>query len=144
MIADVADAIKALKAEWKPPGVILAGHSGGAAIAADVAALYPGMVQHVFLVGCPCDVPAFRRHMARAQWSPMWLIPVRSLSPMQTLNEMEPGTTITAISGANDPIALPQYARDYVEKARSRGIAANGHEIFDNPAVIAEIANSAR
>jgi fermentation-respiration switch protein FrsA (DUF1100 family) len=146
---DIADAIQSLKQQWGAPSVILVGHSGGAAVAANIAALTPGLVRHVVLVACPCDVPAFRRHMARWQWNLMWLWPVHSLSPMQTLDRLEKRTQVTAISGAKDPVTLPEYARDYIAKAKSRGISASliilankGHEILDDPAVIKEVSQA--
>jgi predicted esterase len=151
VIDDLAAAIQALKSQWGDPAVILVGHSGGAALAADVAALHPGLVDHAFLVGCPCDVAPFRRHMARMQRDPLWLLPTNRASPMQTLDQMQKGTEITAISGSDDPIALPQYAESYVTKATRLGIAASltilpgkGHEILDDPAVISEVANVVR
>lgn len=147
----LASAIHVLKSQWHAPDVILVGHSGGAALAADIAALNPGLVKHAFLVSCPCDVPDFRRHMARLQWSPLWLVPVESISPMQSLDQMTKSTTITAISGSDDPIALPQYAQSYVSKAKAIGIPAEivivpnkGHEILNNPEVIERVAASIR
>jgi predicted alpha/beta hydrolase family esterase len=146
---DIADAIQSLKQQWGAPSVILVGHSGGAAVAANIAALTPGLVRHVVLVACPCDVPAFRRHMARWQWNLMWLWPVHSLSPMQTLDRLEKRTGVTAISGAKDPVTLPEYAHNYIAKAKSRGISASliilankGHEILDDPAVIKEVSQA--
>jgi predicted alpha/beta hydrolase family esterase len=146
---DIADAIQSLKQQWGAPSVILVGHSGGAAVAANIAALTPGLVRHVVLVACPCDVPAFRRHMARWQWNLMWLWPVHSLSPMQTLDRLEKRTQVTAISGAKDPVTLPEYAHNYIAKAKSRGISASliilankGHEILDDPAVIKEVSQA--
>lgn len=148
---DVAAAIQSLKQRWGAPSVILVGHSGGAAVAANIAALTPGLVQHVFLVGCPCDVPAFRQHMARLHRSPMWLLPAHSISPMQTLDRMEKKTKVTAISGVNDPVTLPEYAQNYIAKARTRGISASmiilpdkGHEILDDPAVITRVSQAMR
>lgn len=148
---DVAAAIQSLKQRWEAPSVILVGHSGGAAVAANVAALTPGLVQHVFLVGCPCDVPAFRRHMARLHRSPMWLLPVQSLSPMHTLDRMKKGTKVTALSGSDDPVTLEEYASSYIAKAKTRGMAASmivmpnkGHEILDDPVVISQISQAMR
>jgi predicted esterase len=151
VVQDVAAAIQSLRSQWSASAVTLVGHSGGAAVAANVAALNPGLVQHLFLVGCPCDVPAFRRHMARLQWGPLWLLPSRSLSPLQTLSHMQKGTQVTAISGSNDPIALPQYAQAYITQAKTQGISASmrvipgeGHEILNDPAVIQEVAKAIR
>jgi predicted esterase len=151
VVDDLAAAIQSLKAQWGAPSVFLVGHSGGATIAANIAALHPGLVQHAFPVSCPCDVPAFRRHMAHLQWGPVWLLPVHSLSPQQTLDQMPKDVKITAISGSDDPLALPQYSQLYIAKATAEGIAASmiaipgkGHEILLEPAVIDDIANAVR
>lgn len=151
VVDDLATVIELAKAQWGASSIILVGHSGGAALAANIAALHSGLVQHVFLVGCPCDVPAFRRHMARLQWSPLWLLPTSSLSPMETLKQMQPSTSITAISGSNDEITLPEYAESYIAKAKQAGITASmivlagrGHEILNDPAVIRQVATTVR
>jgi len=69
------------------------------------------------------------------------LLPVHGLSPLRTLEKMQPkGTKITAISGVNDPNTLPKYARVYIAKASTLGISASmitlpdkGHEILNDP-----------
>jgi pimeloyl-ACP methyl ester carboxylesterase len=151
VISDIAKSIDRTTNNYTFSTVFLVGHSGGAAIAASVAALNPGLIDHVYLVGCPCDVPAFRKHMASAQHDPMWLLPVNSLSPMDTLDQMQKGTAITAISGSDDPITLPEYARAYIDKAKQRGLDATfitipgeGHEILLDQRVIDIIAKDAR
>jgi pimeloyl-ACP methyl ester carboxylesterase len=151
VLEDLTAAIQQLKTQWQSPSLILVGHSGGAAIAADIAGTHPQLVQQLFLVGCPCDLAPFRRHMAALQKSPLWLLPVHSLSPLDTLKTMTPATTITAISGSNDPIALPQYARAYIAEAQRHGIPASmdtlpglQHEILLEPAVVQQIADAAR
>jgi poly(3-hydroxybutyrate) depolymerase len=148
---DVAAAIQALKSKFGSTSVILVGHSGGAVIAADVAARNGTMIQQIFLIGCPCNVPAFRRHMARLQWSPVWLLPVSSLSPDQELGQMDHAVKITAISGSEDPLALPEYARAYIDKASAQGIAASmviepgqGHEILNSAPVLERVTASLR
>lgn len=141
-VSDLAVAIRALKARYGSRSLILVGHSGGATLAADVAALNPGLVQTVVLVSCPCDVPAFRRHMAKEQWSPVWLIPVKALSPLQTIRAMDSGTSIVGIFGSQDPIALPMYTKAYVQEAKTLhlnasmiSLAGEGHEILLLPQV---------
>jgi predicted alpha/beta hydrolase family esterase len=134
-----------------PTPVILVGHSGGAVTAANVAALHESNIVAAFLIGCPCDVPAFRRHMWELQHAPLWLWPVHAVSPLDTVNELPTTTEIRAISGAEDPIALPEYARAYVEKAKARGVDASltlipneGHEILLEQSVIDVVAASVR
>jgi pimeloyl-ACP methyl ester carboxylesterase len=151
IVRDVAAAIRELQARWSAPSVLLVGHSGGSAIAANIAALEPGLVRQVFVVSCPCDVPKFRAHMAAMQLSPMWLLPAASLSPIETLDRMEAATKVTVFAGSDDPVALPAYAEAYVEKARGRGIdvalieiPGKGHEILDDPAVESAVENAAR
>jgi dipeptidyl aminopeptidase/acylaminoacyl peptidase len=146
VVDQVAAAIESLKAQWSASTVILVGHSGGAAVAANIAALHPGLVRHVFLVACPCDVPAFRQHMAELQSNFFWRLPVHSLSPLVTVLRMDSRTIVTAISGTEDPLTLPQYAQAYVGAAKARGIAASfltlpgaGHEILDQNAVIENV-----
>jgi pimeloyl-ACP methyl ester carboxylesterase len=138
---NVTHAIDALVAWYKVPSVILVGHSGGAVTAADVAAKMPALddetnVAAVFLIGCPCDVPAFRKHMWELQHAPLWLWPGHAVSPLDSVAELPTTTEIRAISGTEDPIAPPQEAQAYVEKAKARGIDASltlipneGHEI---------------
>jgi Alpha/beta hydrolase family len=151
VVADIAYAIHQIKTDLNISSVSLVGHSGGAAIAADVAALNPELVSHVYLVSCPCDLPAFRKHMASAQHDPMWLLPSYSLSPVDTLDEMGPRMEITAISGSADGVTLPQYARAYVAKADARGLNASmivlpgeAHDILLDPRVINAIATGVR
>lgn len=150
-VDQVASAVWQLKKQYGATTVVLAGHSGGAAMTANVTALYPGLVQQAVLVACPCDLPSFREHMWQTQHSPLWLLPVKSLSPMETLEKMKPGATITAISGASDPIAPPQDVVRYVAKATGEGIAASvlllpgkDHEIFEEPSVIGAIVQAVK
>lgn len=151
VIDDIAAAVEALKTQFSATRVVLVGHSGGATISADLAAVKPGLVQETALISCPCDVPAFRHHMAKFQRNPLWLLPVSSLSPMVTLEQMQPGVKVIAISGENDVVALPEYARQYVEKAKGRGIMASmvtlpgkGHEILNEAFVLKEVAEAVR
>jgi pimeloyl-ACP methyl ester carboxylesterase len=140
---DVSNAIKLLREEFAPSGVVLVGHSGGAAISANIAAASPGLIDSLILVSCPCDVPAFRMHMARQQFSPFWLWPSESESPLDTVTAMAPTTRIFAITGAEDPITLVDYARAYTDAAGQRGLIASltilperGHEILNDDAVL--------
>jgi pimeloyl-ACP methyl ester carboxylesterase len=151
VVDDIAAAIQLVRSQWGASQIILVGHSGGAALAANIAALHSGLVQQVFLVSCPCDVPAFRRHMARRQLNPLWLLPASSLSPMETVEQMRASTSITAISGSKDETTLPEYAESYVVRAKQAGIAASmivlagkAHDILNDPAVISQVAASVR
>lgn len=142
----VAGAIAALREDFPGSPVVLVGHSGGAAISANVAAASSGLVDSLVLVSCPCDVPAFRRHMARAQLSPFWLWPGNSQSPLDTVAAVTPPTWVLAITGGQDRITAAAYARAYVDAAVRRGLDARldilpgrGHEILHDEAVVESV-----
>lgn len=139
---DVSSAITSLRKELAASSVVLVGHSGGAAISANVAAASPGLIDSLILVSCPCDVPAFRKRMARLQLSPFWLWPSDSESPLDTVNALTT-TRIFAITGEQDPITLVDYARAYTDAAVRRGLSATltilpdrGHEILNDEALL--------
>jgi pimeloyl-ACP methyl ester carboxylesterase len=139
---DLSSAITSLRDELSPSAVVVVGHSGGAAIAANVAAASPRLIDSLILVSCPCDVPAFRKHMARQQFSPFWLWPSESESPLDTVDRVT-ATRIFAITGEDDPITPVIFARAYIEAAARRGLSATltilpdrGHEILHDDAVI--------
>lgn len=139
---DVSGAIESLRRELSATPVVLVGHSGGAAIAANVAAASPRPVDSLILVSCPCDVPAFRRHMAREHLSPFWLWPSSSESPLETVGRLKANRVI-AVTGEQDPITLVAYARDYIRAARDHGLNSTltilperGHEILNDDAVL--------
>jgi hypothetical protein len=85
------------------------------------------------------------------QWSPVWLLPVSSLSPDQALDQMDIGIRITAISGSDDALTLPDYAQAYIDKAAAIGMTASmviapgqGHEILNSAPVLERVAASLR
>lgn len=140
---DVAGAVASLRQEFVASSVVLVGHSGGAAISANVAAASPALIDSLILVSCPCDVPAFRMRMARQQFSPFWVWPSDSNSPLDTVNTLTNSTRVFAITGEQDPITLVEYARTYTDAAVRRGISATltvlpeqGHEILLDDAVL--------
>lgn len=139
---DVSSAITSLRGEFSASSVVLVGHSGGAAIAANIAAASPRLIDSLILLSCPCDVPAFRRHMARQQFSPFWLWPSDSESPLETVDRLTV-TRIFAVTGEHDPLTPVAYARAYIDAAGGRGLSATltvlpkrGHEILNEEAVL--------
>jgi alpha-beta hydrolase superfamily lysophospholipase len=65
----VNQAITQLRDKYKPRHVVVVGHSGGAAIGADLLGRHPEAADVALLVACPCDVTAWRRHMKVLQGS---------------------------------------------------------------------------
>ncbi|HKW75951.1 MAG TPA: alpha/beta fold hydrolase [Terriglobales bacterium] len=117
----VADAIKQLKEKSHPARTVLVGHSGGAAITGDLLGRWPSLVNAALMVSCPCDVPAWRKHMLEVQKSPIWLEPVKSLSPLNLAEKIPRTVRVRMLVGADDPVAPPEFSRRYAEALRKHG-----------------------
>lgn len=117
-------AIERLKATYRPARTILVGHSGGAAIAADILARHPGTAHAAFLVGCPCDVPAWRSYMMRRQPAPVWTLPVSSLSPVALARDVPAGDRIELVVGQLDDVVPKRFSDEYAAALQGRGVDA--------------------
>ncbi len=112
----IAAAIGNLHAAYRPRRLVVAGHSGGAAIAGVIIGRFPGLADAAVLAACPCDIARWRA-TRRSRWS-------RSLSPSAYADDVEPTTQVVAITGAADQNTYPALTIDYVESLRARGVDA--------------------
>lgn len=118
----VAQAIEQLKAKFHPSHTVLAGHSGGAAITGDLLGRWPSEVDAAFMVSCPCDLEAWRKHMMRLQNNnPIWSAPVKSLSPIELADKVPPSVLIRLLVGSEDPVAPVEMSQRYADVLRSHG-----------------------
>jgi pimeloyl-ACP methyl ester carboxylesterase len=115
-------AIRQLKNELRPSITVLAGHSGGAAISADLMARDNDLAGAALLVSCPCDVPAWRQHMKTLYPYPQWDQPVPSVSPMDVVDGISPKARMSLVVGQNDTTAPPEFTQSYAERLRKHGI----------------------
>jgi pimeloyl-ACP methyl ester carboxylesterase len=146
VLDQLAAAILDLRRRYGASSVMLVGHSGGAAVSALLLERRPWVAERGVLVSCPCDLHAWRRRMAALQKNPVWFLPVRSLSPIETVGRIRPGVPVTVIVGARDEVAPPSLSRAFFEAGRKRGVAmryvelpGKGHEILLDPAVLAAL-----
>jgi len=147
VLATIAETILKLKSHYRPAKTILVGHSGGSAISADIAGMYPGLVNAVVLVSCPCNLQSWRWHMFRKQsFNPVWLLPVGSVSPVLVAEGITDSTQVTLITGVADditPIAMPyqyyQQLKALHKNARHIALAGQGHEILLEDTVVRTI-----
>lgn len=116
-IADVGVAIARLRERFKPVRAVLAGHSGGAALSAVLLAMMPGLADAALLVGCPCDVAAWRAGRSGRAWA--------SESPIRWVDDVPVTARIVALTGSRDATTPPALAQDYVAALRRRGIDAS-------------------
>jgi len=114
--------IEQLKTKFASRATVLVGHSGGAAIAASILGRHPSAAQGALLVSCPCDLAAWRSHMLKWQRNPMWLLPVGSLSPIETSGTVAPSVHVRMLVGSKDDVAPPELTERYAAALRARGI----------------------
>ena len=138
-IAAVGDAIARLRARYPRAQTIVVGDAGGAAMAANLAGVRPSLIDGMVLVGCPCTLGEWRRHMNRA--SPAI---AASLDPLKTAGGIQPALRAAVLVGADDKVTPIAFSRAYAEALTLRGIATDyrilpgrGHGLLDDPEVLA-------
>jgi len=144
----IADATTALRARFHPARVIMAGHSGGAAISADIMGRRPGTADAALIVSCPCDVTKWRQHMRTMQGSTrptqgsIWDTPVNAVSPVDVVNGVDVSARLSVMVGDHDDVAPPDLSREYRDRVLARGLSVvyaevpnGGHEIFETSKV---------
>jgi pimeloyl-ACP methyl ester carboxylesterase len=139
VVAEIGTVIARLRNRFRPQTVILIGHSGGAAIAASLLGMKPELAGAAILIGCPCDMQAWRVGRSRMPW--------RSEDPMNWVSSVTAGTRVIALTGSLDTTTAPSLAGDYAARLRSHGIAAEfrlvpdaGHvDILGSPTITAAV-----
>lgn len=142
-ITAVAGALEALRMRYPRAGVVVVGESGGAAVAANLAAMRPDLVNGIVLVGCPCALPEWRRYMHGRVPGAGWNRPVESLDPLQTVGGIAPSLRAAILVGTEDDVTPVRFSRPYAEALALRGIATDyrilpgrGHAILNDPEVL--------
>jgi len=140
----VAQIIDHLNTQFHPVRTVLAGHSGGAAITGDLLGRWPSQVNAGFLVSCPCDLMAWRKHMQQMQSNnPIWSAPVNSLSPIDLASKVLPSVHVRLLVGSKDAVAPPELSQHYAEVLRNHGgdvtvtvVPGLEHDILLEPVVL--------
>lgn len=123
-IDSMAAAVAALKKHHGATRVVIAGHSGGAAIAGVMVGRSAPLVDAVLLISCPCDVPRWREERGRKPFE-------NAESPIRYLSSVPKTATIYALTGEDDRNTFPRLGRDYVADAKALGLSATFVEIPD-------------
>ena len=138
----VASAARALAKDHDARAVVLVGHSGGAAIAANLLGRHPGVAQGAVLVGCACDPAAWRATRLAGTRNPVFRGPTRSLQPLNLADDVAPGTIVRLVVGEEDDVTPPAHSQAYAKALRERGVDASvvvvpglGHNILFAPSV---------
>jgi pimeloyl-ACP methyl ester carboxylesterase len=115
-LVEVGTAIARLREHFHPASVIAVGHSGGAATAAVLLGMMPGLIDAALLVSCPCDLVAWRS--GRRAWS-------RSENPIRWADKVSASARVIALAGSADGNTPPALSRAYVDALQARGVAAS-------------------
>ncbi len=146
-VNQIAQAITKLEKLYSPSKVILAGHSGGAAITANLISLFPLLIDHAFIVSCPCDVNAWREDMFSLTNKSIFKGKIETLSPIDLVKHLNKNTIISLFVGKDDKVARPILSEKYQTAATKKGskvtleIIEGQHDIFLIPDIINAITN---
>lgn len=142
-LAAIAADIRVLQRRHPAARTILVGHSGGAAIAANLAGTQAAIADAMLLAGCPCTLDEWRSHMKTLLPSAPFDRPVESFDPLLTAGGVSPGLRAAILVGENDSITPPRFSRDYAEALALRGVATDfrilpgrDHEIMADPETV--------
>ena len=129
---DIATAVRVMKERFMARRVVLAGHSGGATIAALVLGRHPDVADAALLVACGCGA-------------------TQSLQPLDVASAVRRDVTVRLLVGQDDDVTPPALSLGYAEALRKRGVDAHatvlpglGHNIMFTQPVFAEIAGLLR
>lgn len=143
----IASAIQHLRRRWNCRKAVVAGHSGGAALTANILGRHPKVIDSALLVSCPSDVNEWRAHMYDFTGEEAFAGKLDSLSPYDQMADIPENTSITLIVGNLDKITPPRLSRNYLNRAQSLGknatlvqLPRKGHEIFLDTIVFEELA----
>ncbi len=141
-VLHIAEVIRSLTSTLRPETVILAGHSGGAAISAKLIAMQPELADVAFVVSCPCDINAWRADMYERNAFEGFLGDLEISSPVDLVRKISPKTRVYVYVGRQDDITRPHLSRQYHRALLDAGKTAElftidgNHEVFLSEPVV--------
>ncbi|MBQ4836844.1 alpha/beta hydrolase family protein [Pseudoalteromonas luteoviolacea] len=128
-IHQIAKAIQKLKVYHNSDKVILAGHSGGSAITAKLIALYPRLINHAFIVSCPCNIPQWRADMYKSSHYEGFKKSLATISPIELIDNVANEIGITLFVGKDDKVTKPYLSNEYFAALKKAGKKVDYHVI---------------
>jgi pimeloyl-ACP methyl ester carboxylesterase len=145
-VDELNTAVLQLKRRYHAKAVILVGHSGGGAIAADLLGRHPKTADGAVLVSCGCDPKGFMKRWRAENPDAPKNIPYRSLSPLDFAANVSPNARITLVVGSQDEVAGLPRTRAYANALAKHGVKAKlvivpdaGHNILISRPVFREL-----
>ncbi|MEM7475615.1 MAG: alpha/beta hydrolase [Planctomycetota bacterium] len=143
----IAEAVMSLVGSTKARKVVLVGHSGGSAIAANLAARHPTLVNAIVLVSFPGDVNRWRRHMYAKTGFESFKGNIDSLSVLEGIENISNSLSITTVVGDEDDVTPAELGVHYAEQLSQNGkevkivsLPGKGHDILLEPEVLQVVA----
>jgi pimeloyl-ACP methyl ester carboxylesterase len=142
----IAAAIGELERRWHARKVVVVGHSGGAALTANILGRHPSLIDAAVIVSCPCDVVKWRAHMYEVQRWRGWLEKIDTVSPIDGVHGIANHVPVRMLVGTADDVTPPSLSLAYEAAAKKLGkdvkltqIEGVDHEALFDPAVLATI-----
>jgi hypothetical protein len=108
----VAYALAVPRQQHQASKLVVVAHSGGPSIAANGLGKYPGVIDNVALLACPCDL---------RPWHPDW---VNSLSAMDWIAGVPGGSKVIGMTGSADTQVPGVYSQTHINALVGQGIPA--------------------
>ena len=124
-VVDAVDAaVRKLKAHYKARAVVIIGHSGGAAISADLIGRHPGDVDAAVLLSCGCNPAEFMTRWVREH--PIFPKNLKnpSLLSLDLAPRVSPRSHVRLVIGDKDDVVRLADSQAYAQALRTRGIDA--------------------
>ncbi len=143
----IAEAISKLKSRYHARNVVIVGHSGGAAITANILGRHHGLVDAALLVSCPCGhVEEWRKNMLQSTGIRIFKGNIDTLSPIEQVDNISAKVVITLMVGTQDKVTPPNFSEEFVVAMSNLGknaklikLEGRPHNTFLNQAVLAEV-----
>jgi pimeloyl-ACP methyl ester carboxylesterase len=142
----IAAAIGELERHWHARKVVVVGHSGGAALTANILGRHPALIHAGVIVSCPCDVETWRKHMYEVQRWPGWLEKIDTVSPIDVVSGIANHVPVRMLVGTRDEVTPPSLSLAYETAAKKLGkdvkltqLEGVEHEALFDPAVLTTI-----
>lgn len=124
--AEVVDAVDAaatqLKARYHARAVLLLGHSGGAAISADLIGRHSGDVDGALLAACGCDPREFMTRFVREHPGFPKDLPNPSLLPLDLVAGVPSRMHVRLVVGDKDDVVRVPASQAYAQALKARGV----------------------
>ncbi|WP_146345904.1 alpha/beta hydrolase family protein [Phaeobacter marinintestinus] len=117
----LAEGFSAASQKYPHDELIAVGHSGGGNQIGSIVGTDPSLIDTAIMFSVPYDIQRWR-NLRGSPWP-------KSQSPVRYLKSVSPNTKLIAATGSEDSNTLPTFAKDYVKKAKAKGLNATYIEL---------------